>query len=246
VFLFCSPGAMVAQPQEKPLTDFFSESGETSLSLKVIGAGFGRTGTLSLKFALEKLGFDKCYHMMEVQMNPSHNQSWLQAAAGNMPDWHALFDGYQASVDWPSCNFWREQWQAFPDAKILLTRRDPERWYASVMNTIWPASQANAERDDPAAKAASAMVYAVVWDGVFDGRMDDKDWVISRYEAHNQAVIDEVPAEQLLVYEPGDGWAPLCEFLQVAVPDEPYPRVNSTADFKAQWEKIAEDARGND
>ena len=112
------------------------------MSIKVIGAGFGRTGTLSLKFALEKLGFDKCYHMMEVQMNPHHVQIWRDLAKGIAPDWHELFAGYQASVDWPSANFWREQMQAFPDAKVLLTRRDSEGWYKSVMNTIWPSSQA--------------------------------------------------------------------------------------------------------
>ena len=106
------------------------------MSIKVIGAGFGRTGTLSLKFALEKLGFDKCYHMMEVQLHPEHVQAWLEASRGTLPDWDRLFAGYQASVDWPSCNFWREQMRAFPEAKVILSRRDPEQWYASVMNTI--------------------------------------------------------------------------------------------------------------
>ncbi len=215
------------------------------MSLRVIGAGFGRTGTLSLKFALEKLGFDKCYHMMEVHLHPSHNQIWRDAAKGRMPDWHALFEGYQASVDWPSCNFWREQMQAFPEAKVILSRRDPQAWYRSVMNTIWLATQARASSNDPAARTGAAMAYEVVWDAVFQRRMDDEDWVISRYEAHNQAVIDEVPADKLLVYEPGQGWAPLCEFLNVPVPDEDYPKVNSTEDFKAQWEKIGEQAKSS-
>ena len=90
------------------------------MSIKVIGAGFGRTGTLSLKFALEKLGYDKCYHMLEVYGNPGHTDVWLQAAHGQMPDWNALFAGYQATVDWPSCNFWQAQMQAYPDAKVIL------------------------------------------------------------------------------------------------------------------------------
>jgi hypothetical protein len=212
------------------------------LSIRVIGAGFGRTGTLSLKFALEKLGFDKCYHMMEVHLHPSHNRIWRDTAEGKMPDWQALFEGYQASVDWPSCNFWREQLQAFPDAKVILSRRDPQRWYQSVMNTIWLASKSRAESDDPVVRNSAAMAFEVIWDPIFERRMDDKEWVISRYEAHNQAVIDEVPADKLLVYEPGEGWQPLCEFLEVEVPDEPYPKVNSTEDFKAQWQKIAQDA----
>ena len=213
------------------------------MSVKVIGAGFGRTGTLSLKYALEKLGFDKCYHMMEVQMNPGHVEIWRDLAKGIEPDWHQLFEGYQATVDWPSCNFWREQLRAFPDAKVLLSRRDSDKWYQSVMNTIWPASQANAKNEHPAAQAGSAMAYEVIWDRVFDRRMDDKDHVIAVYEAHNQQVMDEVPPEQLLVYEPGQGWGPLCEFFDLPVPDEDYPRVNTTEEFKSRWEKIDAEAR---
>jgi hypothetical protein len=213
------------------------------MSIKVIGAGFGRTGTLSLKQALEMLGFDKCYHMMEVHLNPGHAQVWSDLADGVVPDWDKLFAGYQASVDWPSCNFWREQMAAFPDAKVILTRRDPEKWYASVMNTIWPSSKANAQRAEPEAKLTSKMVFGLIWDGIFDGRMDDKAYVISQFEAHNQKVIDEVPAEKLLVYEPGQGWEPLCSFLNVPIPEVDYPRVNSTEDFRAQWDKIAEQAK---
>lgn len=212
------------------------------MSVKVIGAGFGRTGTLSLKYALEKLGFDKCYHMMEVQMNPHHVQIWQDLARGVVPDWHKLFEGYQATVDWPTCNYWREQLQAFPDAKVILSRRDANKWYDSVMNTIWPSSSAGLESDDPARLAGAQMAFDVIWDPVFGRRMDDRAHVIACYEKHNQQVIDEVPAESLLVYEPGQGWAPLCEFLNVPIPDEDYPRVNSTEDFKKQWEKIAEEA----
>ncbi len=212
------------------------------MTIEVIGAGFGRTGTLSLKFALEKLGFDKCYHMMEVQFHPEHVQIWRDAARGINPDWEALFQGYRASVDWPSANFWREQMAAFPQAKVLLTRRDPEKWYDSVMNTIWPASQANAASDDPRARIGAEMSHEVIWDRVFDRRMDDKAHVIACYEAHNQDVIDSVPAEQLLVYEPGQGWEPLCNFLDVAVPNEDYPRVNSTDEFKERWAQISASA----
>ena len=210
------------------------------MSIRVIGAGFGRTGTLSLKYALEKLGFDKCYHMMEVQMNPGHLEIWRDSARGVEPDWPALFEGYQASVDWPTCNFWREQIRAYPDAKVILTRRDPNKWYDSVMNTIWPSSQASANLDDPRAQAGGKMAYELIWDGIFDGRMDDRAHVIAQFEAHNQQVIDAVPANKLLVYEPGQGWDPLCTFLDVSVPEEDYPRVNSTEDFKTQWAKIRE------
>ncbi len=213
------------------------------MSLKVIGAGWGRTGTLSLKYALEKLGFDKCYHMMEVQLNPGHAERWIAAHEGEPVDWEDLFDGYQAAVDWPTCNFWEAQMEVFPDAKVLLSRREPEGWYKSIMNTIWPSSQANAKKDHPAAKIGSQLAYDLIWDGIFDRRMDDKDWVIAKYLEHNQRVIDTVPADKLLVYEPGQGWEPLCTFFDLPVPDEPYPRVNTTEDFKDRWRQIDEEAK---
>jgi hypothetical protein len=181
--------------------------------------------------------------MMEVHLNPDHAQVWSDLADGVAPDWDKLFEGYQASVDWPSCNFWREQMAAFPQAKVILTRRDPEKWYASVMNTIWPSSQANAQRTEPEAKLTSKMVFGLIWDGIFAGRMDDKDFVISQFAAHNQKVIDEVPPEKLLLYEPGQGWEPLCSFLNVPIPAADFPRVNSTEEFRERWDKIAEQAK---
>lgn len=214
------------------------------MGLKVIGAGFGRTGTLSLKFALEKLGFDKCYHMMEIPLVPEHIPLWRAAAAGQSVDWESLFEGYQAAVDWPSCNFWRQQLQVFPEAKVILTRRDPEQWYSSVMHTIWLSSEqgrmdlADAEMTELVeheGRDRIKMVYEVIWDGVFGLRMEDKKHVMQCFERHNQSVINSVPAEQLLVIEPGDGWSPLCEFLQVEVPDAEYPRINSKGDFQKRF-----------
>ena len=195
------------------------------MTIKVIGAGFGRTGTLSLKLALELLGFDKCYHMMEVANHPDHVNSWRSAAKGESVDWDQLFQGYQATVDWPSCNFWREQMQAFPDAKVILTKREAESWYQSVTQTIWKVSQER--RSD----ARSLMVFEVIWDGVFGGRMTEKDHVIAQYQKHNQTVIDEVPKDKLLVFEAKEGWPELCEFLGCSIPDTDYPNVNTTQDF---------------
>ena len=208
------------------------------MTLKVVGAGFGRTGTLSLKLALERLGFGPCYHMMESVHHPEHMAPWRDAAAGRPVDWAALLKGYQAAVDWPACNYWRQQLAAFPDAKVILTERDAERWRTSIMNTIYPSSQ-RARREaqqtgDALALERSAMVYEVIWEGVFDGRMDDKEHVIQCYLAHNQRVKEAVPAEQLLVIAPGAGWPPLCDFLGVAQPAEPYPKVNSTDEFRAR------------
>ena len=140
-------------------------------------------------------------------------------------------------MDWPSCNYWREQLRAFPEAKIILTKRDPNSWYESVMNTIWPASVKGRELArsnvnlDKVSQDRSSMVFEVIWDGIFDGRMSEKDFVIDKYEKHNQAVIDEVPSSKLLIYEPREGWEPLCQFLGCSQPSTDYPNVNSTEDF---------------
>ncbi len=210
------------------------------MTLKVVGAGFGRTGTLSLKQALEQLGFDKCYHMLEVGLNEGHVGLWRAMARGEAVDLEALFAGYQASVDWPSCNFWEEQLAVFPEAKVILTVRDSDKWYESIMNTIYPLSRAGRDSDDPAVAERVAMAFEVIWDRLFDGRLEDKAHVISIFEAHNQHVRDSVPADRLLEFEASQGWPPLGEFLGVSVPEEPYPRVNSTEDFHSRVAEMAE------
>ena len=222
------------------------------MTIKVIGAGYGRNGTLSLKHALEKLGFDKCYHMMELDQSKDEDLAWLKLNRGEAVDFDKLFAGYQASVDWPSCNFWREQMAAYPEAKVILSERDPEAWYASIMKTIYPSSAAlrkHVQKQDPAEidplmSRRSEMVFELIWDGLFDGRMDDKDHVIDVYLAHNQTVKDEVPADRLLVFESSLGWEPLCEFLEMPVPDEPYPRTNTTEDFAKMMEANRARLRG--
>ena len=205
--------------------------------MNIIGAGFGRTGTLSLKFALEVIGQGPCYHMMEVGKNSGHQEQWLAAQRGHTVDWSALFANYPAAVDWPSCNFWQSQLQAFPEAKVILSYRDGAAWHRSVMNTIYPMSMAGLESDDPVRAGHAAMATELIWDGVFGGRVADAGYAISVFEAHNQSVIDAVPAAQLLSYQPGDGWEPLCRFLDVPVPDQDYPSVNSTEQFQSLWQK---------
>ncbi len=207
------------------------------MALQVIGAGFGRTGTLSLKHALEKLGFSKCYHMMEVVANDDHIERWREVARGEPIDWDVLFRGYRAAVDWPSCNFWEAQLAQFPDAKVLLSERDPEHWYKSVMNTIYPSSLAGRKVEDPAIRVRVEMAFEVIWDALFDGRMDDKKHVIGVYLAHNQRVKRLVPADKLLVFDPADGWEPLCAFLDRDVPEEPFPRVNTTEEFHERMQE---------
>ncbi len=202
------------------------------MAIKVVGAGFGRTGTLSLKTALEQLGFNKCYHMMEVGQHPEHQRLWAEAHRGEKIDWDHLFEGYQASVDWPSCNLWREQAAHFPDSKILLSLRDPDSWYDSVMNTIYPSSSALVDSEDENLRTFSNWAMEIIWNPVFGNRMADRAHVIDVFNRHNQSVIDEVPADRLLVFEAKNGWKPLCDFLEVPVPETDYPRVNTTEEFQ--------------
>ncbi len=207
------------------------------MSLEVIGAGFGRTGTLSLKQALERLGFDKCYHMMEVMEHPDHVPLWAKAHRGEEIDWQYLFEGYFASVDWPSCNLWREQLKQYPNARVILSTRDPEGWYSSVMNTIYHSSTAAKDAEDENIARFGRWAFEIIWDGVFDGRMDDMDHCIRVLKEHENSVIKTVPEEQLLVFQAGDGWSPLCEFLGRDVPDQAYPHTNTTKDFLAGREE---------
>lgn len=201
------------------------------MSLKVIGAGFGRTGTLSLKLALEQLGFDKCYHMMEC--TPEHREVWARAHRGEAVDYDALFEGFQATVDWPSCNLWQQQLEYFPDAKVILSLRDPEAWYKSVMNTIYPTTVEAAASDDEDSRAFGVWAQEVTWDYAFDGNLEDKAHAIEVFNRHNEAVKAALPDDKLLVFEAKDGWAPLCEFLGVDVPYTDYPRINTSEEFNA-------------
>ena len=205
------------------------------MPLDVIGAGFGRTSTFSLKNALETLGFTRCYHMFEVRRHhPEHRPLWAAAHRGEAVDWEALFAGYRASVDWPSCNLWRELAGFYPDAKVILTARDPDEWYDSVMRTIYPSSQAMRTDDDPQRREAGEWVNTVVWQHVFDGRMNDREYAIAVYKRHIASVHEAIAPERLLSLNPRSGWGPLCEFLECPVPDIPYPLVNTTEDFLAR------------
>jgi hypothetical protein len=204
------------------------------MGIAVIGAGFGRTGTNSLKLALEQLGYDRCYHMFEVLQQPEHMAVWSAAHRGEAVDWDALFAGYRATTDWPACNLWREQLAAYPEARVILSTRDPDSWYRSVMDTIYPSTVAAAGSDDPARRRFGAWAMEIIWNGVFDGRMEDRAHVLDVFHRHEAAVRAEVPADRLLVFRASDGWEPLCRFLGVPVPTTPYPRTNSTAEFKAR------------
>lgn len=195
--------------------------------LKIIGAGFGRTGTFSLKNALEELGFRPCYHMAELFERPDAAEQWEAIVAGTPADWNTVFAGYQAAVDWPSCAFYKELMQVYPEAKVLLTVRDSEQWYESVISTIYETSRSHLPHSPHA-----RMVNTLIWEGTFDGKFEDKDYAITVFHRHSEEVKRHVPPEKLLVYEVKEGWEPLCAFLGVEVPgDMPFPRLNDRDNF---------------
>ena len=208
--------------------------------MKVIGAGFGRTGTWSLKAALEELGFGPCYHMTEVFAHPGHADFWGSAWRGEPVDWEGVLGGYEATVDWPACTFYEELMERHPEAKVLLSVRDPEPWYESTRSTIYELSMLL--ESSPIARlifglisllvfggfagGRSSIVNDMIWQGTFDGRFEDKAYAIEVFERHNEEVKRRVPSERLLVYEVTEGWVPLCEFLGVPEPEETFPHLN--------------------
>lgn len=209
------------------------------VALKVIGAGFGRTGTASLKAALEELGFDKCYHMTEVFPHPEHVPVWQAAAEGKPVDWDKLFEGYQAMVDWPGCAFYKELMQHYPDAKVILSVRDPEAWYKSATDTIYSMSRRGSPMSlvplfIPNLRRFVRMVSTIIWRDTFDNRFEDRAYALSVFNDHIAEVERTVPPEKLLVYEVKEGWEPLCTFLEVSVPNKPFPRLNDSATFRRQ------------
>ena len=203
--------------------------------MRLIGAGLGRTGTLSLKAALERLGYGPCYHMIEVLTAPERARHWLARTQSGSHEWDTIFAGYRATVDWPAAAFWRELIERHPDAKVLLSRRDADRWYDSVMHTIYPVmKQGPPARAPRVLRDFHEMVYELIVERTFGGRLEDRTHAKRVYEEHNRAVIEAVPAARLLVYEPGDGWEPICRFLGVPVPDAEFPHLNDTAWYRAR------------
>jgi hypothetical protein len=205
------------------------------MTLAVLGAGFGRTGTLSLQRALETLCFGPCYHMVEVARQPEHAQVWSRAACGEAVDWHTFLGGYTAAVDWPAAAFWRELANAFPAARIVLTVRDSAAWYASFRATIVERAAGLSPPPDSSLRAIYDLTHDLILNGVFGGRAGDERHACAVYDAHNRGVVDAVPPERLLVYDLADGWAPLCRFLERPIPSEPFPHLNTRAGFLREY-----------
>lgn len=199
--------------------------------LDVIGVGLGRTGTASLKLALEQLGFGPCHHMLELFQRPGDAALWQARARGEAVGWDELLGGFRSSVDWPSVHFWRELVHDFPNAKIILTVRDPESWYDSISNTIFKALEQPLPQQDDAARGQRVMARDIIVERAFDNRPLDKAHVLARYAAHNAEVQRSVPAGRLLSYDVSRGWEPLCRFLGVPVPATPFPSANRRDEF---------------
>ena len=209
------------------------------MSLKLIGAGYGRTGTLSLKLALEQIGCGPCHHMTEVLLAPESMALWMRAADGD-PDWDAIYKGFASTVDFPGCTFWRQLSEFYPQAKVLLSVRDPEKWFESTQATIFSERMIARVGATPMA----AFMDKVAW-GVFSReRIHNQDFMIAAFERHNTEVERTIPRDRLLVYDVAQGWAPLCKFLGVPVPETPFPRTNSREEMAAMMAAHAAESGG--
>lgn len=220
------------------------------MSIKVIGAGFPRTGTSTLKKSLEILGFSKCYHMKELLVNPVNYQMWKELHETQSADWDQLYEGYQATVDFPCYPVYQAHMERYPDAKVILTVRPFEAWYESASKTVRRADpetpkeiltmlwkMVRSSRVRQAAKCV-ALFKQIFWEGQFQGKFADKAFAQQVYEQHIADVTAYVPADRLLIYDVREGWEPLCTFLGVPIPEESLPHLNKKENFKDMLGKL--------
>lgn len=207
------------------------------MTLKVIGAGLGRTSTMSLKFALEKLLGGPCYHMVELfEHLEEHLPYWEAAARNEAVEWDKVFDGFVAAVDEPVSTRWQSITEYYPDALVILSVRDPDSWWKSANETIFQVKQRPRESMSPARQRWLDMIMKIYDEQYPDGFTDARA-AKSSFVAHIERVRAAIPSERLLVWEVSQGWEPICDALGLPVPDEPFPRSNSTAEFKARQPK---------
>jgi Sulfotransferase domain len=220
------------------------------MSLLVFGSGVGRTGTHSLKLALEILGFGKCYHMEELFNHPEGLAYFEKAERGEPVEWDKLFEGYKSAVDYPAARYYKQLIAAYPEAKIIHTMRDAESWYQSASETIFWATKPSFGRIAammirmPFSSTVRKRFPILKFDGtlldtLFGKNIKDKQAVIKRYNEINAEVLNTIPKDRSLVYEVKSGWEPLCKFLNVPVPNVPFPRSNTRETFKEMVAKVA-------
>ncbi|MEV8636177.1 sulfotransferase family protein [Streptosporangium sp. NPDC051023] len=210
--------------------------------VEIIGAGLGRTGTYSLQAALTRLGYGPCHHMSSLGEDPRLLAGWTAIARGQAADWRQLLTGFRSAVDWPSAAYWQQLLETYPKAKVVLTVRDPQSWYASAHKTIYrytaPQSGLSGtltwleDRLSASIRHRREICRQLIWEGVFGGRFQDSQYAMEIFQKHNAEVRARVPEHQLLVFEVSQGWRPLCDFLDAAIPDEPFPHLNDTAEFR--------------
>ena len=207
------------------------------MALSVIGAGFGRTGTMSLKLALEELGLGVCHHMDEVFANPEQLPNWQAAAAGETVDWDAVYAGYDCTADWPGASFWRPLSEHYPEARIILTMRPVESWWESYSNTIMKFFlEMLPQVPDDHVRNTGNMAKKVISKWAFGtADIDDRQAATAAYEAHVAAVSDAFSDDRLLKFDVREGWEPLCAFLDKLVREGEFPRSNSSEEF---WEIV--------
>jgi Sulfotransferase domain len=214
------------------------------MSIKIIGAGLPRTGTNTLKDCLEKLGYHKTYHMKELLVHPENLHYWKTLQETGTTNWDELYKGYQATVDFPCYPWYKEHMKQYPDAKVILTTRPFDKWYDSVYSTIWQAGPQTLPQKlammtklilNPrlrsvigCVKLAKSRIFGVT----FEGKFQDKAASEKLFHKHHEDVKASVPADKLLIFEASQGWEPLCKFLGVPVPNEPFPHLNKKENFK--------------
>jgi hypothetical protein len=211
------------------------------MTLTIVGSGFGRTGTLSLKNALEQLGFGPCHHMAEVFANPDHVPRWQATAAGRPVDWHEVFAGYRSQVDWPGAHVWRELAAAFPEAKVVHSVRPEESWWNSFSRTIGKLLGIYRQMSfPPHVRAMLDAAEEMIGRQTFGGKFGKRGAALAAYRRRTEQVRGAIPPKRLLVFDVAEGWVPLCRFLDVPVPSDPFPRLNSTAEF---WQHFGGEPR---
>ena len=211
------------------------------MSLKIIGAGFPRTGTRSLKAALEQLGYGPCHHMFDVVFSSRQAKAWHAISEGAKPEWDKVLSGYQACVDFPSSLYYKALFEAYPDAKVILTVRPPNDWYDSMIKTLYRVETSVPrwlQLTFSRIGRLTQMADTLIWNGLFEGKFEERTQAIVEFERHIDDVKAAIPRDQLLVMEVKDGWAPLCVFLGVEEPTTPFPRVNDKADFRRMTKNL--------
>ena len=211
--------------------------------MKVIGVGFGRSGTMSIKQAIEDLGAGPCFHMIDLIRNSDKVPAWHDAAVKGNVDFDAMFAGYDATIDWPGCTFWRELLEAYPDAPVLFNYRDFDGWYRSMTNTVWALRQAaqkgelkpDASRPQPSPELWQ-VIGTLIWERDLEGKFDDEAAARKIYEGRIETIRSEVPADRLTEFELGSaGWPEICGMLGVEEPDHEFPHLHETNEFRAEF-----------